>query len=292
MRTMFRHSLRSLGAILVILVLSIGMIQPAFAGEKIVFDEDKYNLYTNEYPDGIYENVYATFSSSVSDPDTYYLNLLSEEAIDKFTAGLKKKGIDYNEDYVTGFEVSMWQETDEDDKQVYKGASIYIPLPDDAQEYPNDCTFYKVSGGAASVMPSKIYTDENDINYVLLTVTGKADFAPIYGFVYADPADLAEEEEEEQEDVEEEEEEEEDEDDGKPTKAPTKTPTKKPSSDSTPTKKPSSSSGKSDSSSKNKSDRKDSSPKTGDDFPLTGMICTSCGAAIVLAGAIIFIKKK
>ena len=261
------------------------------AGTKIAFNEDEYNVYTDEYPEYISDNVYAKFTTSVSDVDSYKFAFLSDDAMDPFADALKKKNISYKEDYYTAFNISLLQETDDDDKEVYKSATIYMPLPDDAQEYPDYCTFYKVSGGTASVVPTKIYTDEDDINYVQIILSGKADYTPIYGFVFEDPAEL-EEEEEEEEDDEEEEDEEEDEDEEVVTKAPTKAPTKAStptptkassgSSKSEPTKSSSKDSGKSSTPA-----RKDNSPKTGDEMDFLTLGITGAGAFSVLSASVI-----
>jgi len=284
-------------AVPILFVLSlICVLIPAgdiYAGVKIAFNEDEYNIYTEDYPDLISDNIYGKFTSSVSDPDSYKLNFVSDDALVPFANALKKKNISYKEDFYTAFEISMWQETDDDDKQVYKSASVYVPLPDDAQEYPDYCTFYKVSGGTASVVPTKVYTDEDDINYVQIILSGKTDYTTLYGFVFADPSDLEEEEEEEEEEEDEEEEEEDDEEEeSAPTKAPTKTPTKAPdktptkSANATPTK-----SGSKDDSSGSKPARKDNSPKTGDEMDFVTLGITGLGAAGVLTTSILLQVK-
>ena len=272
----------------------------ALAGVKIAFNEEEYNIYTEDYPDLVSDNIYSKFTSSVSDPDSYKFSFLSDDALEPFETALKKKNITCKEDCYTAFNISLLQETDDDDKEVYKSATVYMPLPDDAQEYPDYCTFYKVSGGTASVAPSKIYTDEDDINYVQIILSGKSDYSNIYGFVFEDPSEIEAEEDEEEEDEEDEEEDDEDDEDDEEiiTKAPTKavtTPTSaadKSSDDSG--KSGSSSSGKKDSSTKDssKNTRKDNSPKTGDEMDFITLGITGVSALGVLTTSIVLQVKS
>ena len=262
----------------------------AYAGTKIAFNEEEYNVYTDEYPEYVSDNIYAKFTTSVSDVDSYKFAFLSDDAMEPFANALKKKNIKYKDDYYTAFNISLLQETDDDDKEVYKSATIYMPLPDDAQEYPDYCTFYKVSGGTASIVPTKIYTDEDDINYVQIILSGKSDYTPIYGFVYEDPAELEEEEEEEEEEDDEEEEDEDEEVVTKaPTKAPTPTPTKSSSGSSA---EPTKSSSKDSGSKSSTPARKDKSPKTGDEMDFLTLGIAGAGAFSVLSASVVLQIKS
>ena len=264
----------------------------AYAGTKIAFNEEEYNVYTDEYPEYVSDNIYAKFTTSVSDVDSYKFAFLSDDAMEPFANALKKKNIKYKDDYYTAFNISLLQETDDDDKEVYKSATIYMPLPDDAQEYPDYCTFYKVTSGTASIVPTKIYTDEDDINYVQIILSGKSDYTPIYGFVYEDPAELEEEEEEEEEE-DDEEEEEEDEDEEVVTKAPTKAPTPTPTkSSSGSSAEPTKSSSKDSGSKSSTPARKDNSPKTGDEMDFLTLGIAGAGAFSVLSASVVLQIKS
>lgn len=275
--------IRKMFIVALAVMLGVSFIAPkavsAASAKKITIDEDEYDLYTDNFPDPIADDVYAKFSGSVKDHEEYYLMFDQDLAEESFKTALDKNKVNYDEDYICYMKCQLFKyagENDDDDKLITsQKLEIYFPLPDDAQEHPEDCAFYKLaSGKLTQVYPLQLY-EIDEINYIKMTMTSSADFSAFYGFVYTDPYSYEDEDEDDD-----------DEDDitKAPTKKPTATPTPKPSADknsggtsSTGSVKPASSS-------------KDSIPKTGDDFPLGGMIIGSCLAFSVLV--ITFVKAK
>lgn len=276
----------------------------AKAATSISINEDVYNLYADDVPAEIGDDVYSKFNSNVSNVDDYSMVFDSDAAYDSFTTALSKNRIEYNEDYICCFKASLYDWSGDDEKVITSlKVESYFPLPTDAQEYSDSCTFYKLSTGTLSqVYPLELY-DIDDVLYVKLDFNSATDFNAVYGFVFSDPAEF---EDEEEDDDDEEEEEDEDEDDPTSTPSPTPRPTAAPtqipdnSSDDgdepetkatstpSPTPKQSSSQGSSGSS----SGKKDNIPKTGDDFPLGGIVAAGIGSAAVLTGVIVILKKK
>lgn len=273
------------------------------AAKEITIDDDVYNLYTDNFPDPIADDVYSKFTSSVSDVDEYYLDFNQDDAETPFKTALNKNKISYDEDYICYMKPYLYKYSDEgDDVSVTnKKVELYFPIPSDAQEHPEDCTFYKLSSGKlTTVFPLDLYTID-DIYYIKMELASSTDFSSYYGFVYKDPESY--EEEDDYEDENEPEEDDEDffeEDDitptptpaptATPTPEPTKTPTPKPTA--TPTPKPASNNTGSGSNSGNSSGNKTTVPKTGDDFPLGATVCVGAGAAVILALALVCYRKK
>lgn len=269
------------------------------AATKVEIDEDKYNLYTDNFPDPIADDVYSRFTTTVSDVEEYYLNFDQEEAEEPFKTALAKNKITYNEDYICYMKPYLYKYSDEgDDTSVTnKKVEVYFPLPADTQEHPEDCSFYKLSSGKLTpVYPLDLYSID-DIYYIKLDLASSADFSSYYGFVYNDPESY-EEEEDDGEDENEADEDDEDsdfeEDDVTPTPKPTPfeedndpTPTPKPTA--TPTPKPASDNSKNNGTG---TGNKNTIPKTGDDFPLAATICIGAGAAVILGFAAVLLRKK
>ena len=118
-------------ALLPALALFISVIPAigANAGTKIAFNEEEYNIYVDEYPELVSDNIFAKFTTSVSDPDTYKFTFRSDDVMDDFTKALDKKNIKYKEDYYTAFNIGLFQETEDDDKEVYKSATFMCRFP-------------------------------------------------------------------------------------------------------------------------------------------------------------------
>ena len=272
---------------------------------SITIDDEEYNLYTDNFPDPIGDDVYAKFTSSVSDVDDYYLYFDQDVAEESFKTALDKNNIDYDEDFICYMKTFLYKYSDEgDDVSVTSSKlEIYFPLPLDAQEHPDDCAFYKLSSGKLTqVYPLQLYNID-DVYYIRMTMTSSTDYSAIYGFVYNDPESYAEDDSD-SDDYEDEDEddpddygdgtEEDDEDEPTPTPKPSPTPTPVIAATATPTPvqtvtatpTPSSGSGNgTGNNSGNNSGKKDSTPKTGDDFPLgltlTGLFLSA--AAVVFA---------
>lgn len=293
------------GIMIASLVLPTARVQAAT--KNVTIDEDVYNLYTDNFPDPIADDVYSRFTTSVSDVEEYYLNFDQDEAETPFKTALTKNKIDFDEDYICYMKPFLYKYSDEgDDVSVTnKKVEVYFPLPSDAQEHPEDCSFYKLSSGKLTpVVPLDLYNID-DINYIKLDLASAADFSAYYGFVYSDPEAYEEEDDgEDENDVEDEEEGDDyEEDDITPTPKPTATPTPVPEEDekeatptpkptATPTPKPESKDSGSGNKSGSGTGSKNTIPKTGDDFPLGTTLCVGAGAAAVLGFAYIIYKKK
>lgn len=312
-RKLFKRSLCSLSVIG--LILSLLCTGPAYASYQLIEpSNDEYNLYVEDYPDNIYNEIYAKFRTTKSNTDDYYLNLSSDESESTFTSALKKSKIGFDEDYISHFTATLWKMTDDDDKKVTDAVELLIPLPDDTQEHPEDCTFYSVSGGSAKVVPTTLYMTEDGIYYIKYSLSSYS----VYGFVYNDPESYDEEEEADEDEepywyntddeIEDEDPWEEFDPDPtptptpKPTATPTPKPTPKPTAAPTATPKPTSEAKatatpkptSSGSSSSGKTPSSGNIPKTGDDFPLAAIrsIAIGSGSIVVLCGLYYFFTKK
>ncbi|MCR5321775.1 MAG: hypothetical protein K6E85_00590 [Lachnospiraceae bacterium] len=292
-------------AFLMIAALLGNTVKSAAATQKLTISDDEYNLYADDVPAEIGDDPHSKFMSNVSNTDDYSLVFDEDAAIENFTAALSKNNITFNEDFICCFKTVLYDWSGDDEKVVTSlKVETYFPLPTEAQEFPDECRFYKLSSGTLTpVVPLDLY-DIDDALYVKISYNSATDFNAIYGFVYADPDSFEEEDPDDEEDEDPDDEEDEDEDEPtatptpKPTAAPTAAPTSKPDETITsaptatpvPTTKPNTSGGSNTSS--GGSGKKDSIPKTGDDFPLGGIVATSVVAAGVLAGAVIFMKKR
>ena len=301
-------TIASFAAVLAVcLMLGPAVGASAADAASITIDDEEYNLYTDNFPDPIGDDVYAKFTSSVSDVDDYYLYFDQDVAEESFKTALDKNNIDYDEDFICYMKTFLYKYSDEgDDVSVTSSKlEIYFPLPLDAQEHPDDCSFYKLSSGKLTqVYPLQLYNID-DVYYIRMTMTSSTDYSAIYGFVYNDPESYAEDDsdsddyEDEDEDEDDPDDygdgtEEDDEDEPTPTPKPSPTPTPVIAATATPTPvqtvtatpTPSSGSGNgTGNNSGNNSGKKDSTPKTGDDFPLgltlTGLFLSA--AAVVFA---------
>lgn len=290
---MKKRSLVMLLCSLLIVTLVLPALQVPAAAKEITIDEDVYNLYTDNFPDPIGDDVYARFTSTVKDVEEYYLNFDQEAAESSFKTALDKNKISYNEDYICYMKVFLYkydENGDEDKSVTNQKLEIYFPLPMDAQEHPEDCNFYKLtSGKLTQVVPLNLYSID-EVNYIKMDMAS-TDFSSIYGFVYKNPEEYEEEDDGSGSDDESDDEDDFEEDDATPTPKPTATPTPKPEDSTkptaTPTPKPSSGDSKN-----NGTGSKNTIPKTGDDFPLAGTIGIGSAAAVVLAAVLITLKRK
>ena len=299
-----------LAALTVFLIARPSEKAAAAGAISVTIDDEEYNVYTDNFPDPIGDDVYAKFTSSVKDVEEYYLYFDQDAAEESFKTALDKNKIEYNEDFICYMKTFLYKYSEEgDDTSVTsQKLEIYFPLPLDTQEHPEDCAFYKLSSGKLTqVYPLQLYKID-DIYYIKMTMTSSTDYSSYYGFVYNDPESYTEEDEDgddEDEDEDEDEddygdgtedEEEEDDDDPTPTPKPTPTPVVKPTATPTPaqtvtaTPTPTSGSGNGGNGggSGGNSGKKDSTPKTGDDFPL-GWTLTGIFLSM---GAIIFAVTK
>ena len=296
-----------LAALSVFLIARPAVKADAANAINVTIDDEEYNLYTDNFPDPIGDDVYAKFTSSVKDVEEYYLYFDQDAAEESFKTALDKNKIEYNEDFICYMKTFLYKYSEEgDDTSVTsQKLEIYFPLPLDAQEHPEDCSFYKLSSGKLTqVYPLQLYNID-DIYYIKMTMTSSTDYSAFYGFVYNDPESYAEEDDgDEYEDDDEDEDdygdgtedegEDEDEDEPTPTPKPTPTPVVKPTATPTPaqtvtaTPTPASGNGGSGGGSGSNSGKKDSTPKTGDDFPL-GLTLTGIFLSM---GAIIFAVTK
>lgn len=243
----------------------------ALAASEITIDDDEYNLYVDEYPYDINEGIYAKFRTSKSNYDDYYLNLSSDESDDVFTAALDRSNINYTSDdkLFCSMTAALYRIDDEEDRKVTDTIILLLPVPDDAQEHPEDAVLYMVSSGSARKVDSTLVVCD-DIYYNQFTLSSYT----TYGYVYNDPYSY--EEDDEGDDVEEEEE--------APTPAPTKVP-------ATPTPKPASTPNAGNSGSASVP-VKDNIPKTGDDFSYTPLIAGGAVSALVLAYCLRKLTRK
>lgn len=169
----------------------------SLAANKIELNESWEELYVESSDlNAIYDQPYAKFNSTVSDVAEYYLDLSSEELPEPFSAALTKAKVTHTEDTIAPFKASLMQylyDGDEDEKQVYKPVTVYVPLPSDAQEHPEDCSLYKISGSTASYVSSSLCVDDYDVYYVQLSFSKQADYSTVYGFVFNSPDDYMDE---------------------------------------------------------------------------------------------------
>ncbi|MCR5685971.1 MAG: hypothetical protein K6G81_11235 [Lachnospiraceae bacterium] len=281
------------------------------AATKVSISDSEYNLYADDVPAEIGEEVFSKFTTKVSEPDEYSIVFDEDSAIDGFTAALDKNNIAYEEDFLCCFKATVYDWSGDEEKAITgKGVESYFPLPFDAQEYSEYCAFYKLSGSTLTqVYPLPLY-EINDSLYVKLSFSAASDFAATYGFVYVDPDTLEEEDPDDEEDPEEDEEPDDEPTSAPaptskpaatPTVAPTAAPTGRPVVTSTPTpaQKPSSNqessgnngSGGSSASKPSSNSSKDSIPRTGDDFPLGAVTVGAVCSLAVLAGAVVLLTK-
>lgn len=277
--------IRRLFAIICMVMAGIVLTQSALAlaASTIEIDDDEYNLYVDEYPDGIGEGIYAKMKSSKSDIDDYYLNFSSEDSEDTFAAAVKKAGIGMTDKLTCSMTAAMYKITDDEDKKVSDTAIVLLPVPDDSQEHPEEAKLYMVSSGTAKPVSATL-VECDGVYYNQFTLSSYT----TYGYVYTDPETLSEDEEEEEEEPKPTKKEEKDKEKDK--KA-TPTPTKKPESgkktdsgskkEANPTKQPSGS----------KESTKDKVPKTGDDFSYLRYILGAALATGVITFSIIKLKK-
>lgn len=294
----------ALGSLIVLSLAVPSLKVSAASPTPITIDEDEYNLYTDNFPDPIGDDVFAKFTTPVSDADDYYLYFDQDVAESSFKTALDKNRISYDEDYICYMKTILYKVSDEDDDQsvTNQKMEIYFPLPMDAQDHPEDCTFYKLSSGKLTpVFPLDLYSID-DINYIKLTIASSTDYSTIYGFVYPNPEDYDEEDDEDddddddwydEDDPDEEDPDEEDPDEEDPTATPSPTPTAKLNPTATPTAKPTASptpkptsggSSQSGSTGGSSGNAKDTIPKTGDDFPLGTLL----GLGGISVAALIF----
>lgn len=307
---------------IVCVIIANSNLSTALAVPNIIIDDEEYNLYVDDYPDDISNGIYAKFKSAKSNVDDYYLNLTSVEDNSDFEKALKSGGVTLTDKNIaTAFTTTLYLSGEDDDIKKTDAVEVLIPLPDDTQDHYQDCELYIVSSGKAKPASYKLVVDADELFYAQLSLPTYT----TYGFVYNDPASYDEDEEDEEDDEDEDDEDgeddylDEDEDDNdedeeltptpspvpSPTPSPAPTPTKKPKATATPapTKKPTSVPTKNDNSNNNNTNKnnssnngssikKDSIPKTGDDFPL-GTLATVGGiSAITLITSIILMKKK
>ncbi len=312
MRKLILVIMAALAALAVFVLVRPAGQAAAAAPVEITIDDEEYNVYTDNFPDPIGDDVYAKFTSSVKDVDEYYLYFDQEAAEESFKTALDKNKIEYNEDFICYMKTFLYKysEDGDDTSVTSQKLEIYFPLPLDAQEHAEDCAFYKLSSGKLTqVYPLQLYKID-DIPYIRMTMTSATDYSAYYGFVYTDPESYEEEDDEdayEDEDEDEDdygdgeededgEEEDEDEPTPTPTKAPTVTatptptqaPTSAPKATATPTPASNSGNGGNGGGNGNNSGKKDSTPKTGDNFPL-GLTLTGIFLSM---GAIIFAVTK
>lgn len=292
----------ALGSLLVLSLVVPSLKVSAASPTPITIDEDEYNLYTDNFPDPIGDDVFAKFTTPVSDADDYYLYFDQDVAESSFKTALDKNRISYDEDYICYMKTILYKVSDEDDDQsvTNQKMEIYFPLPMDAQDHPEDCTFYKLSSGKLTpVFPLDLYSID-DVNYIKLTIASSTDYSTIYGFVYPNPEDYDEDDDDDddddwydEDDPDEEYPDEEDPDEEDPTATPSPTPTAKLNPTATPTAKPTASptpkptsggSSQSGSTGGSSGNAKDTIPKTGDDFPLGTLL----GLGGISVAALIF----
>ena len=302
--------LAALAALAVFIHALPGARASAAAPIELTIDDEEYNVYTDNFPDPIGDDVYAKFTSSVKDVEEYYLYFDQEAAEESFKTALDKNKIEYDENFICYMKTFLYKYSEEgDDTSVTsQKLEIYFPLPLDVQEHADDCSFYKLSSGKLTqVYPLQLYKID-EVPYIKLTMTSATDYSSIYGFVYTDPESYEDEDDSDAYEDEDEDEDEDDygdgDDDGEdddddeptPTPKPTPTPVVKPTATPTPvqtataTPTPTSNSGNGGSGGGNGSNsgKKDSTPKTGDDFPL-GLTLTGLFLSV---GAIIFAVTK
>ncbi|MBO4415041.1 MAG: hypothetical protein J5824_03545, partial [Lachnospiraceae bacterium] len=276
----------------------------AAAAQKVTVSDDEYNLYADDVPAEIGDDPYSKFTSNVTNTDDYSLVFDEDAAVENFTAALSKNNITFNEDFICCFKTILYDWSGDDEKVVTSlKVETYFPLPTEAQEFPDECSFYKLSSGTLTpVYPLDLY-EIDEVLYVKINYNSATDYNTVFGFVYADPDSFEEEDPDDLEDEDEDPDDEEDEDPTatptpRPTVAPTAVPTSKPDEIitsapdpiATPTTKPNNSGGTNTNS--GGSGNKDSIPRTGDDFPLGGIVAASVVSAGVLAGVVVFMKKK
>lgn len=238
--------------------------------ESIAIDEDEYNLYIDEFPDAVYESIYAKFNSSKSNSDDYYLTMPTDDDSDKIlTDALNNSGINTDGKEIASMNILLYREGEDDDVLVKDATTILLPLPDDAQETPDNISFYIVSGDKV-----------NDINYSLVSVDDiyyvkfSTSNYTTYGFLY----DTLSEDDEEELDL-------------NPTSVPESTPepTRPPEAAPTtavpPTKTPANSEPPSQLA------NRDDVPKTGDDFSPFRLIALSA-MLISILGLVVYECKK
>ncbi len=295
---------RVLSAIICVL-LTAALIAPkvkaaAATASKITIDDEEYNVYTENFPDPIGDDVYAKFTSSVKDVDAFYLNFDAESAEESFVTALDKNKITYNPDFLCYMKVCLYQtddDWDEDKLVTSQKLDIYFPLPQDAQEHPDDCHFYKLaSNKLTEVYPLQLY-NVDDIYYIRMSMSSTTDYNTIYGFVYPDPESFEDEDDGEDEDEDEDEDEEEeddgeDEDETTPTPKPTTAPTQEIKPTATPSPLPTAAPTNTPTPAPNSNGsgggKKDNTPKTGDDFPLGWML----GGVFVSGAAIVYVVTR
>ncbi len=258
----------------------------ADAATKISISDDEYNLYVDEYPDGIGEGIYAKTKSAKKDIDDYYLNLSSDESEEKFASAVNKAGISTKGKLLCSMDAALYKITDDEDKKVTDTVEVLLPVPDDVQEYPEEAVLYMVSGGTAKPVSATL-VECDEVYYNQFTISNYT----TYGYVYTDPDTLEGEEEENTPTPTKE---------AEPTKKPTATPTpevtKKPTTTpkATPTADPTKTPGKKDDGKggdSGKTGTKDSVPKTGDDFSYLRYILIGACAIGIITWAGIKLKK-
>ncbi len=281
----------SIFAVLASLLLSSFRPVVAASVKNIEIDEDEYGLYVDAD-----FNAYGKFTSSpADDPDSYTLWFDSDVGSERFEPAAVKAGFDSDE-----YLYVPWYATliDENEKEVKSGKlDVFIPIPDDVMENPEDCSFYKVSGkDGLTPIPLDLY-NYDDIIYTRFKFSATSDYDSTYAFVYKDPFYEPEDEDEEGEEDEDEDEEEEETVSPTPTPEPTKapTPTPKPTPAPTkapePTKAPSKDQTGSNTTSSGNSGVKDTIPKTGDDYPLGTIVTIAAASTLILIFAVSKYKK-
>lgn len=180
--------------------LTLSYCISGYAATKITIDDEEYNIYVDEYPDNISNGIFAKFDKAKKNTDDYYLNLTSDESEEKFEKALSSAKINLDESQLTASFDSILFYTDpegeKDDAKKTDAVTVLCPVPDDAQEHPDDCSVYLVSSGKAKLLTPSVYVDEDGIYYVKLSFPTYG----TYGFVYNDPDSYEEEEEEDDED--------------------------------------------------------------------------------------------
>lgn len=299
-------------------LIVLNPLQSVSAATTVNFDEGWDDPYV-DYNLSDIDQPYAKFNSAIpsgQDPTDYYLELTDEDLESKVISALNGSKISYKEDFIVYFQPTLYYYDPDKDDPVKKTNSVtlYVPIPDSIQEHPEGCRFYTISGSKATLADNTLYVDDYDVNYNKISLTSSSAYGLIYCFVYDDPELFAEEDEdnwEDESDTDEGEEWNEGDDEGywdddptptptpaavtatptpKPSK-PTATPTPKPSKPTaTPTPKPSKNGGSTSGGSgqSGNSGKKDSIPKTGDDFPL-GLTLSLIGLS---SASLIFVLIK
>lgn len=189
-----------LGLFILFFIISVTIPDYALNSANITIDTDnEYTLSVDASIDNVSEDVYAKFTKSKSDAENYYL-LIEEDDSGAFEKAYKKLPVASEYYSVSGFNVSLFYEDPEgekDDQKKKDPVTILVPIPDDSQEHhdhPEDYAFYQLSGGNLKLLDNIKQVSADDVYYVQFDLSSYG----TYGFVYrnSDYYDKLEEEEE------------------------------------------------------------------------------------------------